>query len=76
MFRLLVVLVSLEKVLEGRTSITIAHRLSTVRSADRILVLHRGRLVEEGSHDELVAIEGGIYRALVQLQSADSHDAP
>lgn len=67
---------ALERIFEDRTSITIAHRLSTVRSADRILVLHRGRLVEQGSHDELVALEGGIYRALVQLQSAGSHDAP
>ncbi len=52
---------------EGRTSILVAHRLSTVRSADRILVLHHGRLVEEGTHTELVRA-GGIYAKLVELQ--------
>jgi ATP-binding cassette, subfamily B, multidrug efflux pump len=57
----------LEGLLAGRTSIVIAHRLSTIRHADRILVLSRGRLVEEGSHDELVA-KRGIYWNLYRLQ--------
>lgn len=61
-----------EAVLEitrGRTSLVIAHRLSTIRDVDRILVLHRGRLVEEGSHDELLAANGP-YRKLYELQFA------
>jgi ATP-binding cassette subfamily B protein len=56
-----------EELLRGRTSLVIAHRLSTVRSADRILVLHHGRLVEAGSHDELMGRDG-LYRRLVELQ--------
>ena len=54
--------------LEGRTSIVIAHRLATVRDADRILVLHHGRLIEQGSHAELLGVEGGIYSTLYSLQ--------
>lgn len=53
----------------GRTSLVIAHRLSTVRHADRILVFHHGRLVEQGTHDALVAA-GGVYARLVALQFA------
>ncbi len=52
----------------GRTVLIIAHRLSAVRDADRILVMDRGQIVEEGSHDELVAIKDGIYAHLYQLQ--------
>lgn len=58
---------SVERLLEGRTSLVIAHRLATVVSADRILVLHRGKLVEEGSHRDLYE-RGGIYRDLFDLQ--------
>jgi ATP-binding cassette subfamily B protein len=54
--------------LAGRTSITIAHRLSTVHAADRILVLHRGRIHEEGTHADLVR-RGGLYARLYELQS-------
>jgi len=58
---------SLDHLLEGRTSLIIAHRLATVSSVDRILVLHEGRLVEEGNHDELYA-QNGVYRDLFDLQ--------
>jgi ATP-binding cassette subfamily B protein len=58
---------ALERLMEGRTSIIIAHRLFTIRHVDRILVLHKGRLVEEGSHDELLA-HHGFYHRLYQLQ--------
>lgn len=59
----------LEKLLVGRTSLVIAHRLSTIRRADRILVLHKGRLAEAGAHDELMALRG-IYYRLHLLQHA------
>ena len=59
---------SLVKLSEGRTTLTIAHRLSTVRSADRIFVLTPEGIVEEGTHDELVA-KGGIYSELCQKYS-------
>jgi ATP-binding cassette, subfamily B, multidrug efflux pump len=58
---------ALERLMEGRTSIIIAHRLFTIRHVDRILVLHKGQLIEEGSHAQLMA-EGGLYRRLYQLQ--------
>ena len=61
---------ALDDMLRGRTSIIIAHRLATVRDVDRILVLHHGQLTEQGSHDELVRREGGIYRTLYNLQAA------
>ena len=58
---------ALYKAMEGRTSLIIAHRLSTIRHVDRILVFRKGRLVEEGSHEELLA-KGGYYAALYRLQ--------
>ena len=58
---------ALAELLKGRTALVIAHRLSTIRSADRILVLRQGRLVEEGSHDALMA-KGGLYAKLHALQ--------
>ena len=63
----------IQKVLAGRTSIIIAHRLSTIRGADRILVLSSGRLVEEGSHEELIS-KGGLYAGLYRLQYSQIGD--
>jgi ATP-binding cassette subfamily B protein len=60
---------ALDRVMEGRTTLVIAHRLATVTSADRILVLDQGRLVEEGTHQALIA-NGGIYARLAELQFA------
>ncbi len=61
---------ALENLMIGRTSIVIAHRLSTIRKADQILVIDNGRIVEKGTHDELIHLENGIYRNLSQLQFA------
>jgi len=58
---------ALERLLEGRTAIVIAHRLSTIQRADRILVMHKGKLREQGTHQELLA-QRGIYYKLYQLQ--------
>ena len=66
---------SLELVGRGRTVIVIAHRLSTVRHADRIHVLEAGRVVESGTHDELVA-ERGLYAALWRIQTGEVHALP
>jgi ATP-binding cassette subfamily B protein len=65
---------ALERLMKGRTSIIIAHRLFTIRHVDRILVLHKGRLVEEGNHDELLS-HGGFYHRLYQLQYQEQEAA-
>ena len=62
---------SLEKIMEGRTSIIIAHRLSTIRESDKIIVLHKGKVVEEGTHEELITLDG-LYAALHALQFAEA----
>ena len=64
---------AIERLLEGRTSFVIAHRLSTVRNADRIVVLQEGRIVEEGRHDELLARDG-LYRKLYVMQFAGEYE--
>lgn len=68
---------ALEVLKKGRTTFVIAHRLSTIRSADQILVLHRGEIVEQGTHDELLA-KGGRYYQMYQLQggSVDTSAQP
>ena len=63
----LIIKQAMEKVLRGRTSIVIAHRLSTVRKADKIVVLDEGRIVEMGTHRELLG-KGGLYRELYEMQ--------
>ena len=59
---------ALEKLMIGRTSIVIAHRLATIRNADYILVLNNGEIVEQGSHNELVSNVNGLYKMLTKLQ--------
>ena len=60
---------ALDRLMEGRTTLVIAHRLSTVRQVDRILVFEKGRIVEEGAHDALVNLENGRYRRLYETQA-------
>jgi ABC transporter fused permease/ATP-binding protein len=69
------VLQALDRLMEGRTSLVIAHRLSTVRGADRIFVLKEGAVVESGTHIELLARDNGIYRNLSLLQHDHAHGA-
>lgn len=66
---------SLGRIMEGRTAVVIAHRLSTIRESDRIIVLHHGRIVEEGTHPQLLAA-GGLYAALHSLQFPGNGDEP
>lgn len=65
---------ALDRLLEGRTSIVIAHRLSTIQKADRILVMHKGEVREQGTHQELLALQG-IYHKLYLLQYRDQEVA-
>ena len=60
---------AIENLVDGRTVFAIAHRLSTLRNADRLVVMEDGRVAETGTHEELLALEGGIYAKLVQMQS-------
>jgi subfamily B ATP-binding cassette protein MsbA len=62
---------ALDRLMQGRTTLVIAHRLSAVRRADLIVVLDQGRVVEQGRHDELLAA-GGVYQRMVRLQEGDS----
>jgi len=60
---------ALSDLTKGRTTIAIAHRLSTLKNSDRILVLDEGRIAEQGTHEELMLINNGIYRKLVRIQT-------
>jgi len=62
---------AMERLMKGRTSIVIAHRLSTVRSLDRILVFDRGEIVEQGTHASLAVRAGGVYRGLFERQATE-----
>ena len=59
---------AIDQVIRGRTTFMIAHRLSTLRKANRILVVDKGRIIENGSHDELMELKGKYYK-LIQIQS-------
>jgi ATP-binding cassette subfamily B protein len=59
---------------KGRTTIAIAHRLSTLRKADRLIVLDKGQIIEQGSHDQLMS-QGGVYRRMYDTQARQAMDA-
>ena len=61
-----------ERMTQGRTSIIIAHRLTTVKKASKIIVLDKGKIVEMGTHTELLKVENGYYRNLYEVQFLDS----
>ncbi len=58
---------ALDRLMENRTTLVIAHRLSTILDADKIVVMEQGRIVETGTHEELLALEG-VYRGLYSIQ--------
>ena len=62
---------AMEKLMEGRTTLVVAHRLSTVRALDRLLVFKHGHIAEEGTHASLIRRESGIYRGLFERQALD-----
>ncbi|HEX2657326.1 MAG TPA: ABC transporter ATP-binding protein, partial [Polyangia bacterium] len=59
---------ALDRLVSGRTTFAIAHRLSTLQAADRLVVLEKGKIVEQGGHEELVNKEGGVYAKLHKTQ--------
>ena len=63
---------AISKVLEGRTSFVVAHRLSTVRTADKILVIHAGKIAEAGTHEQLLALKGRYYQLYTHQYHTES----
>lgn len=63
---------ALEALMKGRTSVVIAHRFSTIRNADKIVVLEDGKIIESGNHEELLALDTGLYRKLQRMQSVEA----
>ncbi|HTL53819.1 MAG TPA: ATP-binding cassette domain-containing protein, partial [Planctomycetota bacterium] len=61
--------IAMANLIKDRTTIAIAHRLSTLRHASRLIVIEEGKVAESGTHDELMAKEGGVYRKLVTIQT-------
>ncbi|AXF08698.1 ABC transporter ATP-binding protein [Paraburkholderia graminis] len=62
---------AMERLMLGRTTLVVAHRLSTVRALDRLLVLDKGKVIEEGSHETLIGLENGLYRRLFERQALE-----
>ena len=63
---------TIERLISGRTTLMIAHRLSTLRKANKIIVVDQGKIIEFGSHDELMALKGK-YHKLIEIQSMGQH---
>lgn len=63
---------ALEDLMKGRTSVVIAHRFSTIRNADKIVVLENGTIIESGNHEELLALDSGLYRKLQKMQNVEA----
>ena len=61
---------ALDKLMKCRTSVVIAHRLATIRNSDKIIVLENGKVIEQGTHAELLANDKGLYKTLTELQFA------
>ncbi len=72
----LIVTQSLERLAQGRTTLTIAHRLTTIQGADRILVLNDGHIIEEGSHHALMERQGFYYQLYMSVQNSENGDGP
>jgi ABC-type multidrug transport system fused ATPase/permease subunit len=62
---------ALDELMKNRTTIIIAHRLSTIREADKIVVMNKGKIIEQGSHLELTKLDNGLYNHLLQLQYSE-----
>lgn len=63
---------ALEKMMNGRTCIVVAHRLSTIQNSDSIAVIQDGKVAEQGSHSDLLSVRGGVYSSLMKMQGANS----